>query len=1373
METNLQLPSLTVFSKTSLHTMLIGMLVISCFCPVNAQPLQTKQKNASHSYSHVGQPLSKIYTAKQHGGHNQNWTSIQSADGLVYVGHTEGVSQWDGKQWFNFSTPHSTPVRSITQFEGTLYFGTTNDLFSLYVDHAGELKAESLLTQQLLLNDDFGEIWSTASNDDGVVFVAANHTFFFDGQHLRELPNAVSSKHAIFNIDGNFYYKPRHLSNISKLSTVKTSKGFEYSYVETQISLPEEARVMEIISDVDRNLIIFTERHGVFKASNDDVVQVLGPETFAKDIQIYDAILSSDGFYYVSSTYSGLFILDSHLNIVRHYLENDGISMNTVFSVNEDMQGNIWLTGIPNIVKMRPAHIISQFKAGNTSTEILRLKQTPLGIFATGNGQYVLNVPKNKTMTPSFEAMSSSNESSVDLMQVDDVLLKSGRGGVFELSLNEDASVIVTENKLLDAALGRPLIRDNNGYIIASSSDGAFLLKRQSKAWEVDVFTPSLGPLISITRDKNDTLWLGSPTSELFKLDNISRDGTEATVEILTAKDGLGLGPVNIFNIDGNAIFSSAGLLFIYADGKLQDASKMKSVLPIFEEAWLADSEVIDPLIQSFKTETSPERVWYRKNGRSGYFEKQSEQQWQESTVVFDAVEAGGFNDLFVTDGGILWFVRDKAEIYRVDIASAEKLPQLAPVNIRRIESNNNAIPFTLDMDEVPQLEPEQSDIRFTYALADSSSPAAIEYRTRLGKNQGGPWSSWSQEAYRDFTQLSPGHYTFDVEAVDAWQRKSAASVSFIIAAPWYFTPAAYFIYVVLCFISLFLFAYVVQKWRTRALEAANLVLEQKVEARTKEVNEKVELLRQQQLLKDRFFSNVSHEFRTPLTLTIGPLETLMKEHSAALSQPIAHLAKTALNNASKMLALVGQVLDLNRLEAGKLPLRVAQYDIAELLRNISERFETWAGQHHQEIQVVDCAEPLLLWFDMDQFDKCVSNLLSNAIKYSGENTTIQVQLVNHDTFAEVYVRDNGKGISEGAKSKVFERFYQDKSSENVSEPGTGIGLALVKEIMEIHHGEAKLLDSNAANNVNSERGCCFVLMLKSGNQHFASEQIIEPIDVASLTLRKGAQVDYLPLKRAEVESLPNSLSGDKDVTTLLIVDDNKELLNFISLRLSASYRIIQASNGQEGYKKACKELPDLIISDVNMPLMTGLELAQQIKENKLTQTIPIILLTAKATKREVVAGFSVGADDYLTKPFDTSELIMRVNAQINVRKLVREKSAAKQAIDTQKIGPVSLQDKINIVIEEQLAEPSFNVEKLAALMHMSRDTLIRKCKKECGDTPLNLIVQMRMQKADELLKQQIMSVSEVAYACGFESLAYFSNRYKKHRGISPSEVSP
>ncbi|MFT5541528.1 MAG: signal transduction histidine kinase/DNA-binding response OmpR family regulator [Glaciecola sp.] len=1326
------------------------------------------------SYSDVGSPLTKVYTAKQHGGHNQNWTSIQTADGLIYVGHTTGISQWDGENWQNLTTPHSTPVRTFVKFKGNLYFGTTNNLFKLYVNVAGELRTQSLLT--LLPNiGEFGDVWSSAANAHGVVFTSAEQTFFYDGETLSKIEGVISSKHGIFSVNDDFYFKPRHLPNLYKLVITKVDGRIEYEQVKMPFEFEPNARVMEVLEGSNGKLTIFTERHGAFQIIDNQLRQLIAAEEFAEGVQVYDAILSSDGFYYVSSTYSGLFILDSNFKIVRQYKEADGISMDTVFSVSEDVQGNIWLAGIPNIVKMRPPHIISEFKAGNASTEILRIKNTSMGMFITGNGQFKLTLPGGAE-TPAFKALSDDIDSSVDLIQYDDTLIRSGRDGIYELSLNESHSAVVSEKMLIKAALGRILTRDANDHLLVSASNGAFLLKKQNGIWESSSFPASSNQLISLLRDRDDILWLGSATSELFKFDNISKDGISAQRQAFSEADGLGMGPVDIFEIDGRAIFSSAGKLLSYEQEMLQKAD-----LPMLSSEWLADSKQIDNLIQTPAIGSNPERIWYRKNARSGYFEKTDSGQWIEKTAIFDSVEAGGFNDLLVTTDDILWFVRDKDKIYRVNIELAQKLPTISPINIRRMVSKvrstagtkgvseNLFIDFRLDNNTLLELQPQQTDIRVSYASTDSSSPAATLYRTRLVDGNESLWSNWSQETYRDFTQLLPGHYKFEVQAMDTWARVSSAYIDFKVIAPWYLTKIAYVLYLMLFLLITFTVAYYVQKWRTVALEAANRDLEEKVITRTKEVNEKVEQLRQQQILKDRFFGNVSHEFRTPLTLTIGPLETLFTEHQSELSAPVSHLAKTALNNASKMLALVGQVLDLNRLEAGKLPLRIAQYDIAELLRNISERFETWAQQHSQLIQVRHCEEPLLLWFDMDQFDKCVSNLLSNAIKYSGKGSIIRISLHKEANSAEVHVSDNGVGISAGAKEKVFERFYQDKSSESVSEPGTGIGLALVREIMEMHHGDVRLTD-------NIRQGCCFVLSLHKGNSHFEKEQIIEPISVPALT-RSANHEDNTDGSSASNPFQPAAhvsfaVGQDEDVTTLLVVDDNEELLNFISLRLSASYRILQARNGQEGYTKACDELPDLIVSDVNMPIMTGLELAQKIKSNIKTQTIPIILLTAKATKREIVEGFSVGADDYLTKPFDTSELIMRVNAQINSRKLIRETLQLAQAKVLETAKPQSFPQKIEVMIEQQLSEPVFNVEQLAIALHMSRDTLIRKCKKECGDTPLNLIVQKRMQKADELLHEKTTSVSEVAYACGFESLAYFSKSYKKHRGISPSEVA-
>ena len=1335
-------------------------------------PSQSKQ--TPQPYIDIGHPVSSVYSAKEHGGHNQNWTSIQSEDGLIYVGHTNGISQWDGETWFNLNTKQSTPVRSITSFDGQLYFGTTDDLLTLIINPAGELSYQSLITKQPDIQKDFGEIWAVAANHHGVLFSATEHMFFYDGKQVQTFDGAVASKHAIFAVDQHFYYKARHLPYIFQIQTSKQDGKLSYKHQKLAWELPVDARVMEITKDTRGQITLVTERHGVYQIRNNQAIQVLSHDSFGTDVQLYDAILANDGYFYISSTYHGLYVLDPSLNILRRYYQDNsqsgGLSMNSVFSVNEDRQGNIWLTGIPNVEKIRPPHVISQFKMGNASTEILSLANTSIGIFAAGNGIFKLTQSDTPFSSPAFKHINESQESSVDLLEYEGEIIQSGRGGIFAHRLDDKNATITQTNTILQTALGRIIqVNPVNGDLLISASDGAFIASKKQGLWHIDTLPESLKALVSLFLDKHDTLWLGSATGTLFKLQGVSTSGVNTLIESYDQNDGLGLGPVNLFGVNGEVLISSEGQLFDVIDGSL-----VRTQQPMFVDAeqgandWFSNSKIIDHLIQTSANRYSGERIWYRKNGKGGYFENNNGV-WTELNDIFVALPDGGFSDLFVDSNDILWFIRDKAETYRVDIKRARQLPALAALNIRQMTSNNTAIDFKSQ--STIELLPNQNNLRFRYALSDSSSPSPTEYRSRMSSDANEPWSNWSAETYRDFTQLAPKSYLLQVQARDAWGRISESQLSIVVLTPWYASKAAYVVYVLLAFIVLLSFAWAVQKWRTKALKAANLALEKKVDARTKEVSEKVEQLRQQQILKDRFFGNVSHEFRTPLTLTIGPLETIITEHKSELTQPVKHLAKTALSNASKMLALVGQVLDLNRLEAGKLPLRVAQYDFTELVRNTSERFAQWASQHDQSIITHDCDEPLLLWFDLDQLEKCISNLLSNAIKYSGNGSKIELSIVNMTECVELRVRDNGVGISESARNKVFERFYQEKSSENMAEPGTGIGLALVKELMQMHHGDAVLLDS-----LHKEKGSCFVLTLAKGHAHFNPEQIIEPI-----TLNEPSNIHSIEtsgiesIDNMEAQSVAHAISqvqsSEQDVTTLLIVDDNQELLNFISLRLSASFKILQAVNGKLGYQSAVEHLPDLIISDVNMPVMTGLELAEKIKGNPQTNTIPVILLTAKATKREVVSGFSVGADDYLTKPFDTSELIMRVNAQINARKMVRQTLQAKNTGDGSQHISLDYRGKILQIIKAKLSEPEFNVEQLATAMHTSRDTLIRKCKKECDSTPLNLIVEQRMLQADALLTQSSMSISEIAYACGFESLAYFSRSYKKHRGLSPSEA--
>ncbi|MBL4659276.1 MAG: response regulator [Alcanivoracaceae bacterium] len=307
--------------------------------------------------------------------------------------------------------------------------------------------------------------------------------------------------------------------------------------------------------------------------------------------------------------------------------------------------------------------------------------------------------------------------------------------------------------------------------------------------------------------------------------------------------------------------------------------------------------------------------------------------------------------------------------------------------------------------------------------------------------------------------------------------------------------------------------------------------------------------------------------------------------------------------------------------------------------------------------------------------------------------------------------------------------------------------------MIELHHGHIELINK-------PQVGCSFTLWLKKGHDHFEDSQLIEPLSLKGDDL----QQDYRQMPKT-IDDTEN-----EDITTILVVDDSTELREFIVSRLSSYYRILQASNGQEGYAMAQTKLPDLIISDVMMPVMNGFEMTKKLKSSKTSKYIPIILLTAKTSKREIVEGLQAGADDYLTKPFDTSELIVRVKGMIDSRKLIRDEiklELSKQLTSIKKTS--SFIDKLHQEILSQLSNPKLNIESLSTALAMSRSSLNRKCHKELDKSPMQYTTEVRMQHALVLLKNNNHSVSDIAYGIGYESLAYFSRAFKKHNGQSPS----
>lgn len=512
---------------------------------------------------------------------------------------------------------------------------------------------------------------------------------------------------------------------------------------------------------------------------------------------------------------------------------------------------------------------------------------------------------------------------------------------------------------------------------------------------------------------------------------------------------------------------------------------------------------------------------------------------------------------------------------------------------------------------------------------------------------------------------------------------------------------------------------------------------------------------------KSRFFTNVTHEFRTPLTLTIGPLQALIK--SAGINDPgDKHYLKIALDNCHKMLGLVGQILDVNRLESGEMQATVSQFDLGEKLHSYLEKYQLLAKQHQIILSSKNLDAGINIYFDQDHLDKIINNLLSNAFKFSPKNTQIELGMSLHTNAdqVDIWVKDEGPGISEEDKAQLFDRYFQGKVISNL-QPGTGIGLALVKELLDLHSASIELDEGY-------HKGALFKVTLNLGNQHYQPEQFIDLLAPTTSALPAVSQQNQEPeSQKIDQTTFP----------TVLVVDDNRDLRYFIRTSLQSSYNIIEAVNGREALEWVKTERPDFIISDIMMPVMDGLELVQTLKQDPELADIPLLLLTAKTTKIDTVQGLQLGANDYLGKPFDSSELIARIDSHLAQKKNIARsiyRSFKQQTVSQSNQSTTrpmnAFAAKFSALIDEHLADPDFSVVSMVSHLGIERSTLFRKVKNSFNSTPGQYLKDRRLQLSRQMFDQKSGSVSEIAYAVGFQSLSYFSRSFSEAFNISPTQ---
>jgi signal transduction histidine kinase/CheY-like chemotaxis protein len=650
------------------------------------------------------------------------------------------------------------------------------------------------------------------------------------------------------------------------------------------------------------------------------------------------------------------------------------------------------------------------------------------------------------------------------------------------------------------------------------------------------------------------------------------------------------------------------------------------------------------------------------------------------------------------------------------------------------------------------------------FAVLDYIAPENNNYAYKLD-GLDNDWNYVDNRNFAHYTNLAPGNYAFHVKASnsDGVWNEEGTSIRIIITPPWWKTWWAYSLYGVALLFTL----YGLRRYEMNRISYKNQGKLDKAVLKEKEETEKI---------KSRFFANISHEFRTPLTLIFGPAnDVLEKTKEPDTKQSVGTIKR----NANRLYGLVNQLLDLSKLEAGKMALETSEQNIIPLLKGLFQSFTSLAERKKITLKFNAIEENLIVYIDKDKVEKIVNNLLSNAFKFTpeGGKIVVSVNTTNANTSplnkagtqggsVEISISDTGRGIPKERIDNIFDRFYQVDGSHTRESEGTGIGLALTKELVELHKGKIQVESEEG-------EGSTFTIMLPLGKDHLKPEEIVDK-EIQEETEVNKEETEQIPETEKSKEKADIDLLLETGKPLLLIVEDNSDVRNYIISHLEEDYLVEEAVNGEDGFTKSIEQIPDLIVSDVMMPKMDGFQFCAKIKTDERTSHIPIILLTAKASGESKIEGLETGADDYIMKPFDAKELKVRIKNLIDQRKKLREHFLEEGIfnLDNNNITSVDKKflEKAVKIINEHLSDSLFGVESFASELAIGRTSLHKKVVALVGEPPGELIKRIRLSKAGILLKNKTGNISEIALEVGFNNPAYFSECFKKQFGVTPSQ---
>ncbi|MFI1772000.1 hybrid sensor histidine kinase/response regulator transcription factor [Thalassobellus citreus] len=1293
-------------------------------------------------------------------------------DGFVWIGTRNGLNRYDG-----------LGVRVYNKKNSNL---NSNDISDLLIDKKNRL-------------------WITTLGGGLNYYNADKDSFEVFKSNVNE-PNSLLSNHittAIEDSKGQIWLGTE--KGLCKLDP-ETKKFTSYTHQLNANQSKRSNSITSIYEDKNGDLWIGTFGKGlfVFDIIEEKFQQIISEQTQISDFIYTISALNSDKIL-IGTNGSGLLLVDiATLKLSDFFKENLSLKqeINIVRSIKKDSKDNLWIGTDGNGVfeiqypngKQPIVHNylynaqLESSLSGNAIYEIMEDDDANIWFGTAWNGISILD--KKHTNETLYSDIVGLNPSPVLSIYKNNTKLYLGLDGEGLTVYNTDSEKVKYYNKKknyssIKANYIQKIIETKNGDVwLGTFSNGLIKFNEQRnetlqyKHEFNNTNSISFDDVRDIIEDKNNNLWLATwggginyfnPTDESFinYRENTKALNSDNVIDLEPDGDKLWIATFG----GGLNVFDTKTKTSNFYTHKEQDSTTLSSnnIFSLFKDSknylWIGTfGEGINRMnLQTNQIERFENIEEIKYFTITGIIEDDNQTIWfsTKQGVINYSYQTNKFNSfpnltgefhinsIFKDEQGLLYFggMNDVLKINPKTVKINRTQPKVKITSFKlfnkevKIEEHGVLEKNIILEDEIT-LKHNQDVLTFEFSALQFPFSNTCEYAIKM-ENFDETWRYIGKDRTATYTNLSPGNYIFKVKSKEIGSNwgDSYTSVDIHILNPYWLKWGAFLIYGAILIFLFYLFRKYTIGWERMK---SNLEFEKLNHEKDNELYN----------LKQQFFTNISHEIRTPVTLILSSINRLF-DKGGVLEKKHANAAHVIKKSSDNLLQLVNELLDIRKLETNEMQLRVTKEEFVSYCKEIFLSFSEIALDRNIEYTFEAETDKIELWFDKNQLEKVIYNILTNAFKFTKNKGEVQVKIEHNKSHVYVFIKDSGIGMTDVFLSKIFNRFYQEKVAETIEKPGFGLGLSISKEIINLHKGDI---------NVESKKGVgsTFEVKLLKDKKHFSNNVIIIEDDFES---------SYKEDKKTK--ALKTEKSNTKKAS-ILIVEDNIEIQNYLKEILIDDYIVLQASNGEEGMARAIDTFPDLIISDIMMPIMDGLEFTKKMKLNSNTSHIPIVLLTARTTPKNKMEGFETGADEYITKPFDEDLLKTRISNLLNNRKRLKNKFKNESILSPNELAINSVDqvflEKLYKVINSNLETNNLKAEIISKEIGMSHSVMYKKIKALTGMSYITFVREYRLSIAKQLIEELGYSVSEACFKVGYSDRKYFSKLFKQKFNANPSE---